>query len=105
MSTPEDKDTNRTESNDTSNSGPSTEPPISGIRESTQHRADNMGRADPARRTEIYADNPDHANRLTDEEQHRLDALAADSSGGAIFVTYDPVHTIDTPMADGTRHG
>ncbi|KAJ5382341.1 hypothetical protein N7517_000252 [Penicillium concentricum] len=105
MSTPEDNDTNRAESNETSNPGPSTEPPISGIRASTQHHADNTGRADPTRRTEIYTGNPNpsHASRLTDEEQQRLDALAADSNGGAIFVTYDLVHRIDTLMADGTR--
>ncbi|KAJ5826708.1 hypothetical protein N7447_003471 [Penicillium robsamsonii] len=93
MSAPKDNDTNRTESNDTSNPGPSTEPPMSGIREPTQHHAYNM---------KIYTDNPDRANRLTDEEQQRLEALAADSSGGAIFVTYDLVHRIDTLMADGT---
>jgi hypothetical protein len=29
--------------------------------------------------------------------------MAADSRGGAIFVTYDLVHRIDTLMADGTR--
>ncbi|KAJ5950387.1 uncharacterized protein N7479_008800 [Penicillium vulpinum] len=101
MPTPEDTDTNRAESSNTSNPaanpGPSTEPSISGIHESTQQRPDN------ARRTEIYTDNPGHASHLTDEERQRLEALAADSSAGAIFVTYDLVHRIDTLIADGTR--
>ncbi|CAG7969594.1 unnamed protein product [Penicillium nalgiovense] len=95
------EDTNRIERNATSNQGPSTEL-ISDISESTQHRAENTPR-DTTRRTEIYTDNPDHASRLTDEERQRLEALAADSGGGAIFVTYDLVHRIDTLMADGTR--
>ncbi|OQE18052.1 hypothetical protein PENFLA_c022G02170 [Penicillium flavigenum] len=99
MPTPE--DTNRTERNATSNQGPSTEP-MSSTRESTQHGADNTP-GDTTRRTEIYTDNPDHASRLTDEERQRLEALAADSGGGAIFVTYDLVRRIDTLMADGTR--
>ncbi|KXG49372.1 uncharacterized protein PGRI_032420 [Penicillium griseofulvum] len=96
-----DTDTNRAESNDTSNQ-PSIEP-IYGIRESTQHHADNTRRVDATQRTEIYTDNPGHASRLTDEERQRLEELAGDSSGGAIFVTYDLVHRIDTRMADGTR--
>ena len=99
MPTPE--DTNETERNTTPNQEPSTEP-MSGTRESTQHQADNTAR-DTTRRTEIYTDNPDHASRLTDEERQRLEALAADSGGGAIFVTYDLVHRIDTLMTDGTR--
>ncbi|CAG8908265.1 unnamed protein product [Penicillium egyptiacum] len=100
MPTPE--DTNRAERDDTSNRGPSTETTVSGIRESIQHRPDNT-RRDTTRRTEIYTDNPGHANRLTDEEHQRLEELAADSGGGAIFVTYDLVHRIDTLMVDGTR--
>lgn len=101
MSTPE--DTNEAESSSTSTSGPSTEPAIITIRGSTQRQTDNTPRADTARRTEIYTDNPGHASRLTDAECQRLDELAADSRGGAIFVTYDLVHRIDTLMADGTR--
>ncbi|KAJ5187998.1 hypothetical protein N7491_004320 [Penicillium cf. griseofulvum] len=100
MSTP-DADTNRAESNDTSNPGPSIES-ISGIRESTHNHADNT-RVDATQRTEIYTDNTGHVSRLTDEERQRLEELATDSSGGAIFVTYDLVHRIDTLMADGTR--
>lgn len=42
-------------------------------------------------------------SRLTDAERQRLEALAAESRGGAIFVTYDLVHRIDTLVADGTR--
>lgn len=101
MSTPE--DTSRAESSSTSTPGPSTEPSIITIRGSTHHRPDNTPGADTARRTEIYTDNPGHASRLTDAERQRLEALAADSRGGAIFVTYDLVHRIDTLMADGTR--
>lgn len=101
MPTPE--DTNRGRSNDTSNPRPSSEPTISGIRQSTQYRPDNTRPPDTTRRTEIYTDNPGHASRLTDAERQRLEALAADSRGGAIFVTYDLVHRIDTLMADGTR--
>ena len=101
MSTPE--DTSRAESSSTSTPGPSTEPSIITIRGSTHHRPDNTPGADTARRTEIYTDNPGYASRLTDAERQRLEALAADSTGGAIFVTYDLVHRIDTLMADGTR--
>ncbi|CAI7590255.1 unnamed protein product [Penicillium discolor] len=95
MSTPE--DTSRAESSSTSTPEPSTEPTIITIRGSTQRRPDNTPRADTARRTEIYTDNPGHASHLTDAERQRLEALAVDSRGGAIFVT------IDTLMADGTR--
>ncbi|KOS46668.1 hypothetical protein ACN38_g2439 [Penicillium nordicum] len=99
MSTPE--DTSRAESS-TSTPGPSTEPTIITIRGSTQ-RPDNTPRANTARQTEIYTDNPGHASRLTEAERQRLEAMAAESRGGAIFVTYDLVHRIDTLMADGTR--
>lgn len=100
---PNSADTNEAESSSTSNPGPSTEPTIFSIHESTQHRPDNTHREDFARRTEIYTDNPGHMSRLTDAERQRLEALAAESRGGAIFVTYDLVHRIDTLMADGTR--
>ncbi|CAI7613657.1 unnamed protein product [Penicillium glandicola] len=100
MPTPE--DINRVEDHNNSNPGPSLEPTID-TRESTQNRTDNTHRADATRHTEIYTDNLGHASRLTDEERQRLDALAAESRGGAIFVTHDLVHRIDTLMADGTR--
>ncbi|KAF7519860.1 hypothetical protein PCG10_009759 [Penicillium crustosum] len=98
MSTPE--DTSRAESSSASIPGSSTQPTIITIRGSTQHRPDNTPRADITRHTEIYTDNPGHASRFTDAERQRLEALAVDSRGGAIFVTYD---LIDTLMADGTR--
>lgn len=101
MSNPE--DTSRDEGSSTSTPGPSTEPTIITIRGSAQHRPDNTPREDTARHTEIYTDNPGHASHLTDTERQRLEALAVDSRGGAIFVTYDLVHRIDTLMADGTR--
>ncbi|KAL2701741.1 hypothetical protein AAEP93_006039 [Penicillium crustosum] len=100
MSTPE--DTSRAESSSASIPGSSTQPTIITIRGSTQHRPDNTPRADTTRHTEIYTDNPGHASRLTDAERQRLEALVVDSRGGAIFVTYDLVHRIDTLMADGT---
>ncbi|KGO72746.1 hypothetical protein PITC_057220 [Penicillium italicum] len=100
---PPPEEPSRAESSSTSSPGPSTEPTISGMHESTQHRADNPHREGAARRTEIYTDNPGHMSRLTEAERQRLEALAAESRGGAIFVTYDLVHRIDTLMADGTR--
>ncbi|KAJ5158146.1 uncharacterized protein N7500_007797 [Penicillium coprophilum] len=91
------------ESNNSSNLEPRNGPPFSSTHQSIQHREDNLSRPDATRRTQIYTDNPGHASRLTDEERQRLEALAADSSGGAIFVTYDLVHRIDTPVADEMR--